>query len=849
MNTEKTNSTSPIRTELLLPAGELDVLRAAVDNGADAVYVGASAFSARGHAVNFADQALSEAVAYAHERSARIYLALNTLIADDELAEALNVAVKAAAIGIDAIILQDTGLAGLIAEALPGLPLHASTQMTIYDESALAALYASGFRRIILPREFSLSEVAAFSEAAHAIGMETEMFIHGAICVSVSGQCLYSSLASGRSGNRGVCAQPCRLDYRLREDDRLLPAAACLSPKDQAAFRHISEVIATGVDSLKIEGRMRSAAYVAHTAAVYSELLAQSGHPIASIDEMAKKEERLLLAFNRGGGFTDRNFSGRKDRSFLSGANVGSYGIEIGSVAEIRSNGNILVIDLLPSVSTPERGDVISLRRTADRSDEMVPARRVSEVASAPIGTIEQVGDRILIQAFHPDVLKKLRVSDAAYRMNSARADRATLINQARKTAVKAQLSTEIDNIRLQLCVISGPFGGTSVEVSVAVDAGIEQPLTVERAEKQLAKTGGTAYRITEMRVSEPIRLSISGLNQLRRSAFNLLSERLAASSRRRTDSDTLSALQARLQATLVTAADSDSEVAARPVATAPLQTAAFFYRWPDPSDPVACGADVYMLPTAGLEKAASREQLERLRAEEPTAVCVLVLPPAAAGLQAEALRQWRSDGTLSLFDRIAGGHPGLPELAAETGLDFEADSTANIYNQLSLQRVFEAGAKAACPSVELTENQLLSLAARAGQLINTKRNSGNRDIDQLNAVHADDNEFYLDWFVYGRQHLMYSSYCPVGSNVAGCNRCDGHRYHLQDRRSRQMPLLLSPPYCTATILNAELLKPPANLAQLTKLAPSRLRLLFLDEQQAERISLIRQMREFERIV
>ncbi len=829
MNNEINNPIHQNRTELLLPAGELEVLRVAVDNGADAVYVGASAFSARGNAANFNQEALAEAVAYAHERSARVYLALNTLIADDELPAALNTAVSAAASGVDAIIMQDIGLAGLIAQALPGLPLHASTQMTIYDAAALKTLHASGFRRIILPREFSLSEVAAFTEAAHAIGMETEMFIHGALCVSVSGQCLYSSFASGRSGNRGICAQPCRLDYRLREDDRLLPAAACLSPKDQAGFKHIKEIIATGVDSLKIEGRMRSAAYVAHTAAVYRGLLAGDRENDNPEDNM---EERLLLAFNRGGSFTDRAFSGRKDRSFLSGANVGSHGIEIGSVAEIRSKGNILVIDLLAEVSTPERGDVISVRRTVERLDEMVPTARAKEVASAPIGTLEQFGNRIFIQAFHPDVLKKLRKGDSVFRMNSAQADKQVLASQSRKTAVKAELSSKNSSVLLRLCVNDGPFGGTSVEVSTAADQEIEQPLTIERAEKQLAKTGGTAYQIIDLKVNEPVQLSISGLNQLRRSAFTLLSERLAASSKLLADPDILTSLLSNLQGLMQPLA-AKINLAEPEAITAPLQVAACFYTWPEPEDAIACGADVYLLPAAGLEDTANREQLKRLRADEPAAVCVLVLPPAAAGLQAEALRQWRRDGTLNLFDRISGGLPGLAEIAAEAGLGFEADSTANIYNQLSLQKVFAAGASAACPSVELTGSQLLRLATCAGKL-NTRRQAA-RSI------------FYLEWFVYGRQRLMYSGYCPVGSNVAGCNRCEGHRYHLQDRKARQMPLLLAPPYCTATILNAEPITPPTNLPQLIKLAPARLRLLFLEERQAERIFLVKQMRELER--
>ncbi len=852
--------------ELLLPAGELPILQTAVDNGADAVYLGAAAFSARGHAANFDDDALAAAVAYAHERSSRIYLALNTLIADEELADALDLAVRAAAIGVDALILQDIGLACLIGQALPGLPLHASTQMTIYDESMLPALKAAGFQRIILPREFSLPEVAAFTRAAHAIGMETEMFVHGALCVCYSGQCLFSSLTSGRSGNRGVCAQPCRLSYRLREDGRLLPAGACLSPKDQAAYAQLEAIAATGVDSLKVEGRMRSAAYVAQAAATYRSLL-DDGRPSRLLSKAAPAlslpaaEERLLLAFNRGGGFTDRAFTGRKDRSFLSGAHVGSHGILIGTVAETRSKGGILALSLLTGVSVPERGDVLSVRRP-ERRDENDPAERMIEVASAPIGTAEQFGGRLHVQGFHPDVLGKLRPGDQVYRMNSARADQAVLSSHSRRTPIAFTLSAVDGTVQLSARVTAGPFLETIAVAAVPIDPALTRPLQVERIHEQLAKTGGTPYLAEDIAAGEPVALSIGSLNQLRRQVLAQLSERLAMASRREVSSESLARLKERLrQAQAVDApavharAGASMFEPAAPVQTAaslqtaaPVQTAAFFYRWPDTDDALACGADAYLLPAAGLESPSSREQLAALRAAEPQALCVLVLPPAAAGMQAEQLRQWRADGTLRLFDRLAGGNPGLAALAQEAGIGFEADATANIYNHESLAAAARAGARAICPSPELTDSQRLRLAALAAGIITGAQAQGTSIGDSSDSNAGDSRkpaaDLRLDWLVHGRERLMYTAYCPVGSNIDGCHRCQGHRYQIQDRKERQMPLLLHPPYCTATILNADSIVPPASLTRLVQLAPARLRLLFLDERQAERRQLLLQMRQ-----
>lgn len=202
------------KLELLAPAGSFEALKAAVVNGADAVYLGGGKFNARVNAINFTEDDLCSALNYAHERGVRVYITLNTLLKNEELEDALNFAAFAYQQGADAFIIQDQGLLDILRKELPELTIHASTQMTVTNNSSIDVLENLGVKRIVLSRELSLEEIQSISAKCRA---ELEVFVHGALCVSYSGQCLLSSFIGGRSGNRGVCAQPCRLPCRFLE--------------------------------------------------------------------------------------------------------------------------------------------------------------------------------------------------------------------------------------------------------------------------------------------------------------------------------------------------------------------------------------------------------------------------------------------------------------------------------------------------------------------------------------------------------------------------------------------------------------------------------------------------------
>lgn len=291
--------------ELLSPAGSFEALRAAIDGGADAIYMGGASFNARINAKNFAVDEMREAVRLAHSYGVKIYQTVNTMVYDRETDELLRSAEESARSGVDAFIVSDLGAAELLHNYLPEMPLHASTQMSIHSAFGARELEGRGFTRVVPARELSRGDIASLVKGT---SLEIEIFIHGALCVSHSGQCLFSSLVGGRSGNRGLCAQPCRLPY-AREGQRVGDKYP-LSLKDLSLAEHIGEIIDSGVASLKIEGRMKSPEYVRGVTGVWRKLL--DGGCDASREDM----QRLADFFSRGG-FTDSYYKKTVGRGML----------------------------------------------------------------------------------------------------------------------------------------------------------------------------------------------------------------------------------------------------------------------------------------------------------------------------------------------------------------------------------------------------------------------------------------------------------------------------------------------------------------------------------------------------
>ena len=297
-----------MRPELLSPAGSPEALRAAVQNGADAVYLGWGAFNARQSAKNFSDAEFADALLYCHERGVRVFLTLNTLVTDRELPRALDTAAEAARLGVDAVLVQDWGLFLLLRATLPDLPIHASTQMSAFTTGAAKLLAADGCERVVLARECSAADTAAICRDCPA---EVEVFAHGALCMCYSGQCAMSALIGGRSGNRGRCAQPCRLPYTPVGGTAGKKASRYpLSLKDNCLASSLEEAADMGVACLKLEGRMKRAEYVAVVTQIYDRLLREHRSPT---DAEAAELDR---AFSRSG-FTDGYWQGQTGKDMF----------------------------------------------------------------------------------------------------------------------------------------------------------------------------------------------------------------------------------------------------------------------------------------------------------------------------------------------------------------------------------------------------------------------------------------------------------------------------------------------------------------------------------------------------
>ncbi len=318
--------------ELLAPAGSPAALNAAVRAGADAVYLGLDNFNARHGADNFTLANLKEACDYCHLRGAKVYLTVNTIVITKEISELLDMVEGAYRAGVDAFIVQDVGIARTISDSYGSEFVHISTQMNIHNLAGVEAAHVLGAGRITLARELSIGEIREICNAAHALKMEVETFVHGAICVCYSGQCFMSSMIGGRSANRGMCAQACRLPYELLmgDDKRSVGRSAgefLLSPKDMCNINHLQELASAGVDSFKIEGRMKSPEYVSSVVGVYRKTIDMCNQ--VTNDDM----DKLASSFSRG--FTDGYLSGRRDNSLMSYNRPNNRGVFVGRVKKI----------------------------------------------------------------------------------------------------------------------------------------------------------------------------------------------------------------------------------------------------------------------------------------------------------------------------------------------------------------------------------------------------------------------------------------------------------------------------------------------------------------------------------
>ena len=462
--------------EILAPAGNREALERAAAAGADAVYLGYAAFSARAGAGNFDEAQLRDAVRFCHLRHIRVHVTLNTLVKDAELEEIDRVLALLCELKVDGVLVQDLGILRIARRSFPELPVHASTQMAIHNAAGVRFCREAGMTRAVLARECSLAEIARCCRE----GIEIEVFAHGAQCVSVSGECLFSSMLGERSGNRGRCAQPCRLTYTWRGR-----RGAWLSPRDICLRDDLDALERAGVASVKIEGRLKQPGYVAAVT---------SGYRRGGASDPAERE-RLLQVFNRGG-FMRGYAMGSEDAGVIFPDRVNHSGVPVGTVRNARGALAELALD-----RPLHDGDLL---RLGEDGEEI----RYSG-AGAPSG-----GTAVL--RLRPGL--RARPGDPVIR----------LTDQALMDAMDA-LPVPAVPVRLALRAMPGEplrLSVTDGETEITAEGEIvrraeSRPLTEEDAARSLRKAGGTACEIAEVRVeAENAFVPVSALNALRRDAL-----------------------------------------------------------------------------------------------------------------------------------------------------------------------------------------------------------------------------------------------------------------------------------------------------------------------------------------
>ena len=478
--------------ECLAPAGNREALERADAAGADAVYLGYTAFSARAGAGNFDRRELEEAIRYAHLRHMRVHVTVNTLVKDSELEAVTEVLRLLRDLQADAVLIQDPGVLRIARSMFPGLTVHASTQMAIHNRTGALWCQRQGIRRVVLARECSLPEIRKCADT----GVEIEVFAHGAQCVAVSGLCLFSSMVGERSGNRGRCAQPCRMEYDYRGR-----RGAWLSPRDVCLRDELPKLQEAGAASVKIEGRLKRPEYVAVVTESYRRGLdSLAAGRFEKADEAEK--EGLLQIFNRGG-FMKGYALGCEDAGVIFPGAVNHQGIRIGTI--VRADGKLAQARLDRSL---RNGDGLAIRGAREETGLVYagPEKRAGETA---------------VLRLRPDA--KVKAGDAVYRLTDAAQAAAAMALKGRSVPADLYLKA-IPGEALTLTATAGESSVTVAGETVA--AAKTRAATEEELKRSLEKTGETVFTARKIRAeTEGAFVPVGQVNAIRREALDALAE------------------------------------------------------------------------------------------------------------------------------------------------------------------------------------------------------------------------------------------------------------------------------------------------------------------------------------
>ena len=526
--------------ELLSPVGDFECLKAAVQNGADSVYFGASLFNARASATNFDFDELEKVINYCALRNVRTHLTLNILIKDSEFKEAAMVAKKAYELGIDALIVQDVGLAQFLMKLFPDLPIHASTQMTIHNLEGVQELEKLGYSRAVLSRELSMQEIEFICNNSN---IEIETFVHGALCISYSGQCFFSSMVGGRSGNRGRCAQPCRLPYELVEEkssnnktsESVIDKGYLISPRDLCSLEFIPQLIKAGVKCFKIEGRLKSPEYVATVTRIYRKYIDMVLNDEEYIvDEKDIKD--LKQIFNRGG-FSSGHLSNHSNHDLVFKEKPNNMGLYIGNVAGYnKAKGHIKVL-LNEKLAI---GDSINFEKENTKYTISELMLNNSNIPHA------EVGQKVVIGRMKGNI----HVGDKIYKLSSKElldVAKQSYSNEKIKLPLKCNISVKKDEpIVMEVSLQNLNYKlykniNVKIQSTLIPEKALNNPISKDRIISQVCKTNDTPFEFAEINVEledDVFIPSIKELNEIRRMAISKLENMIIQKNKRATDFD-----------------------------------------------------------------------------------------------------------------------------------------------------------------------------------------------------------------------------------------------------------------------------------------------------------------------
>ncbi len=808
-------SASKRRPEILAPAGDRDALSAALAAGADAVYFGLDdGFNARARAENFPSTGLDEIVTWVHRAGARAYVTLNTLVFEPELATVEELIRRIAAAGIDAIIVQDPAVCLLARAICPALEVHASTQMTASSPLAVSLLASLGLTRVVVPRELSVSEIRAYRAGltGPAAGVELEVFVHGALCVAWSGQCLSSEAWGGRSANRGQCAQACRLPYALVVDGQvrdLGDVEYLLSPKDLTGLDAIEQLADIGVASLKIEGRLKGPAYVATAVSQYRGAVEPGFAPAVAIPQ---DRDALDLAYSRGrsSGFLD----GANHQTLVEGRFPRHRGLPVGRITRIDHARDELEVTRDPAQRPVTGGLAIAVLNEAAEVAFVEPVAGMGVVFDASTPELAEQGGPIFAAAPTPTGhrlrfgrpgpdLSKVHVGDFVWVTSDPR------VTSAGLKAAEAGRG-ELGRIAVDLVVTGAPgevlrvaatrrarqpvapiTAASTSALSPARSAGITRELLADK----LGAFGGTPFHLGAIDLSmlaPAMHLPVSELKDIRRTLVAELAAQLAANER----------VVAR-DSVIASVRTSVPPRAAQPIVIPLCRTDAQL------DAVLAAGArDVELdwMELVGLQRAVLRAREAGARV---TVATVRVQKPGEEKIDAHLARLEpdavlvRSWGSLAYFKEHAGA------------LALHGDFSLNVTNSITAGWVLEHGLATVTAAHDLDREQLFALLAVAprGRIAVT--------------VHHHIPTFHTE-------HCVYAHLLSNGRDYKTCGRpCETHQVALRDRVGLVHPVNVDVG-CRNTVFNAQAQSAAALVPDLLTAGVQRFRIELVRETASE---------------